>query len=349
MKRRDFLKILGQSAAGASMPSFAYGLCPPKSLRVDGAGASSPEPVCSIVAEPPMYQETFSNRALGKITGVSPGRAVFFDGGQEAWRYNRNGDNTSTFIEITDTNPLGDLAGRHMRTRLVRDANGANYRTELTLMRAPSYLPMTRVDFQGRQYPEWYLPHDLWYGFRMRVNRCDQAVGGHYCQWHNADGPVDYGNPPVSVWGEKTGLRLYLERNRAIGGNYFSSYFVRWGTGAGQIPFGTSIDLMFRIRWDSRIASEGGQGAIDVYLNENENAVVTWRGPTCHGNGATLGPSPYFRWGLYMGYWRDAGPSSYQEQLGFVQDQEYDQFTAMGENGSRMGVKPKGPRGGSTL
>jgi hypothetical protein len=50
-----------------------------------------------------------------------------------------------------------------------------------------------------------------------------------------------------------------------------------------------------------------------------------------------------------MGYWRDAGPSSYQEQLGFVQDQEYDQFTAMGENGSRMGVKPKGPRGGSTL
>lgn len=46
MKRRDFLKILTQSAAGLSIPSIAAAICPPKNFRIAGTSPSSSNPTC---------------------------------------------------------------------------------------------------------------------------------------------------------------------------------------------------------------------------------------------------------------------------------------------------------------
>jgi hypothetical protein len=212
-----------------------------------------------------------------------------------------------------------------------------NYRTEFAL------LPYGRDTMTSHGSGQFSMPFDFWYGFRWRCTRFDAApsgydyVGAHLAQWHDNESPVYDRNPPLSLWITENGVRVYHEANDdAGGGNVYSSYIV-------AAPFvGTSYDFMLRIRWDTRTNAQGGSGAVDLYLNETTTPVYQWRGQTCHPSPDTLGPAPYFKFGMYSGYYRGPGWPSAME--GRVFDQIYDHVTLMGADGSRLGVKPPGAR-----
>ena len=291
-----------------------------------------------------IYAENWDSRAAGNVTGP------FYDSGVEVWRRNLNGDGTTTYIEMTSTSPIAN-ASQYMHTRMVK-SGVTNYRTELTQIR------WGRDDMTALGGGQYRAPGDFWYGFRMRINTneisraLNDTVGGHYCQWHNDDsdpGLLSDKSPPLSLWWNRLGLRVRFESNddanplingvatpRTAGGTYFSPYIFN------PLPVGASHDFMWRIRWDTRTRAAGSVGAVDLYVDDDTSPVFTWRGQTCHPYPYTNGNSPYFRFGMYIGYWRSGGwDPSYE---GWVMDQSYDEFRLQGNDGSRLGVKPTGAR-----
>jgi hypothetical protein len=250
------------------------------------------------------------------------------------WRTKIDGDSSHAFAEIADKDPLVGTS-RYMKSTLIKNGTG-NFRTErqmdtnlLPEMQSAGSIPSP---FGQGSEDHWHSTQDYWYGFRLRIDQVSDDIEGYYIQWHDNPGG-DSRSPPVAIAGSNAGLRLRLEKNYDAGNkDWFSPYFVK-------PPFiGVAHDIMLRIRWDTRSNTQGGSGAIDVYLDDQVTPVVSWRGQTAHPGASTDGRPPYVKWGLYKSNYK------YRGTEGATNVQVHDHLKIMGGDGSLSGVKPPLPR-----
>jgi hypothetical protein len=224
MKRREFLKILSQSAAGLSLPSAAYALCPPTRVQVDGVPAGGVTPICA-VAPPTEYPgvvvSDFEGLPLPGSTSISSPLAKPLHVGHSQWSPLYWHDSDTVFV--SDISPRSGT--RCALFRLDRDepvhnayfnldSSQENERTELRWL-MPSNIVTSQQSTPAGDIN--VASQDTWMGFSVFVPADWQATflrdartglpdfsrnrGGIITQWHHdvVKASDTEWNPPCSI------------------------------------------------------------------------------------------------------------------------------------------------------
>lgn len=261
----------------------------------------------------PTFLDEFTADTVGVITADTTNWALNLDGG---------------VVSIANTLPLGTGQGKYFVGSVTKSAGLDVFRAERRL----TVLSGTRPSYGGQTS----LPYDMWYGWRMRFDRMDAlGVAGYPLQWHDDPGG-DNTNPCLALRWNGSLLELLLQKPYTATGSFGAD----WSTAIGSFSVGDTLDLAFRVRWCYRSNAMGGNGAVDVYINDEPDPRVEYRGSTAHAPPYTSGAVPFIKCG---GYW-SLFQYSAQGDVGDVVEHSYDQFRVQVQSGSLFGVKPQGSR-----
>ena len=259
-----------------------------------------------------LFQDGFEGEGLGAA------------GATASWGTNLNGGT----ITIANATPLGAGQGKYFTGECIKAADGTVYRSERRLLNATN----TRPSYGGATA----LGYDMWYGFRWRPDALVGGEGGYPMQFHDDPGG-DNTNPCVALVYNGTTLQMIASKAYtdagALGNNWYGTI--------GAVAVGTVVDIVLRIRWCYRSNAQGGNGAVDIYIDDETTPRLAYRGSTAHAPPYTSGQVPYFRCG---GYW-----SAFRFNLAngggvWKATNSFDQVRVQGQGGSRIGVKPQGAR-----
>jgi len=229
--------------------------------------------------------------------------------------------------KIENSNPLRPGGDRYLQTTIIKNGT-VNRRSERSLLGTNisdvQMTPLGVIDGED----QYAADNDWWYAFRMRMDRVDDTINGHYVQWHNEkNGPPDLG-PPMALTGHADWLKIRLEANADAGGSDVSSPILV------SNPEGTNRKYIFQIRWDTRSNAQGGAGLIKLYLDNDPTPVWTWNGQTAHpGPLHTAGRAPSFVWGLYKSLYGSQGVN------GSTNIQSYDDFIEIEDDGAVQNMR----------
>lgn len=261
-----------------------------------------------------LFQTDFQNEAVGAA------------GATAAWGVNTNG--AASTIWIRNTTPLGTGQGNYFTGRIIKQADGSAYRSERRVLEATG----ARPEYNGASS----LPYDMWYGFRWRCEQNVGGQGGYPMQFHDDPGGNNT-NPCIAFVYNGTTLQMIASAPYNDAGVFGSNWY---GT-VGAVAVGTVVDLMLRIRWCYLSNAMGGNGAVDIYYNDETTPRIEYRGSTSHAPPYTSGRVPYPRFG---GYWSIFRNNLTQGAGTWTVENSFDQIRIQGSGGSRTDVKPQGSR-----
>jgi len=277
-----------------------------------------------------LFKETFERMPIGRT------QDVFDIDGEYIWR---RGTAPGDCCTIADSSPVFSGAGKYYHPGPVAKNGELTFRTEYWYLGTPKAAPLTSLGTIGGIYGQ-YVGQIYWYGYVFCLDQYTGSEGEriHFNQWHD-DAPGEF-DPMVSLFGNGQTLHAYIEHSQEPpGGDSFTSPVLYTN------HLGNCINVIWQIRFDTRLASQGSTGLIRLWLDalgvNNSTPKFEWvdkqvANPTgtpsvstgLPGAGINPGGQPFWTMGGYLSSWRWSGTE------GQIYEARYDNFTIMDSTGS---------------
>jgi hypothetical protein len=316
VRRPAFLSILATLAF-----SFAAHAQKPRPPVLVTAGA--PLPASALV-----FRETFESMPLGLYQPIAG-----------AWT---RGDNPMGCCTIASTNPVSTGFGKYFHPYNIKTGT-TNFRSEYWYVGTPYASPRVNLTSLGDHE---YVGNVYWYGYHVCVDKSEITTGyGIYVnQWHTDNPPEDGGgyNPMFALIAGINGqLQAYIEHSDesppANPGDFpGDSVLVNVPTPGGGSYVGKCFDVIWQLKMDTRVSTNGSTGTLRLWLGESSTPVFEWVNKQVGHETDHYGNSymPYFNIGGYQSRWRDGLGTEGEEW-----EARYDNVTVMNSAGSWAAMK----------
>ncbi len=228
-------------------------------------------------------------------------------------------------IKIADSDPVAPGFGKYFSPRNI--VNGTqNFRTELANVGAPYAVEMTSLGGGN------YVGETYWYGYIvcLDVNNSD-GYGVYIDQWHLDQGVSAPGwsiaSSPIDFANASSGFTtIYYQEGSEEPDEAGENGVVDLGFNM----IGDCWNVIWQVRQDTRLASEGSTGILRVWIGDSATPRFEWVNKQ-----VSMGPpdgdtyQQYFKFGGYQSAWRDGQGVNGQEWAA-----RYDNYTVMDDTGS---------------